>query len=355
MKYPVHSPSRLEQILFDHRLVEERPVSYIYDVKGRASVFRRSLDPNSLNRRLDVHDPEDWDDKSIGSIRGEWFARVLSDCDRVLDIGCGDGWLTNYLAHTIPHVTGIDISPEQIGLARKNKALRHIENVEFHVAALEYLPFDDHVFDGVCFAGNVLTYRTDTRTALREIGRVLVPEGLFVFEQVPIDPSAPFTENILWFVDGGPPILHYGATVGLKNRSYFIYMKPESDAGSKLLDLAGKMSGELTEEQLRACEEIKRSIETGGEALQAIERVEYGGEFLSLSADDFVRVLEEGGFSHIHSWMLPDVNEFVRTLEEHGITGRLRGEDIVPILKALVKASSTQSGWKSSWVSTRKV
>jgi 2-polyprenyl-3-methyl-5-hydroxy-6-metoxy-1,4-benzoquinol methylase len=55
----------------------------------------------------------------------------------VLEIGCGDGRLTWRYADTAAHVTAIEPSVEQIGLAKETLPNNLKGRVEFHVAVLE--------------------------------------------------------------------------------------------------------------------------------------------------------------------------------------------------------------------------
>jgi SAM-dependent methyltransferase len=97
----------------------------------------------------------------------------------VLDVGCGNGWATRLLAEDARQgrVIGIDISDEMIRGARAASA--SIENVEFRVASAEHLPFDDDTFTHA-FSMESLYYYADMEAALKEIRRVLAPDGLFV-------------------------------------------------------------------------------------------------------------------------------------------------------------------------------
>jgi 2-polyprenyl-3-methyl-5-hydroxy-6-metoxy-1,4-benzoquinol methylase len=55
----------------------------------------------------------------------------------VLEIGCGDGRLTWRYADKAAHVTAIEPSAEQIGLAKETLPNNLQGRVEFHVATLE--------------------------------------------------------------------------------------------------------------------------------------------------------------------------------------------------------------------------
>jgi ubiquinone/menaquinone biosynthesis C-methylase UbiE len=100
--------------------------------------------------------------------------RLLGDGPgRLLDLGCGGG--VNALAFE-EHgwtVTGVDISPAQLELARK----RGIEVIEADAADL---PLEDAAFDAVV---SILTHTDvgDFAGLVREAARVLRPGGKFVY------------------------------------------------------------------------------------------------------------------------------------------------------------------------------
>jgi 2-polyprenyl-3-methyl-5-hydroxy-6-metoxy-1,4-benzoquinol methylase len=82
----------------------------------------------------------------------EYVFRQFGDLTgkEVLDFGCGDGENATQLARLGAHVTGIDISPELIDLARQRAVLDGVEeNTEFVAADIEDKPFSDNSFDFV--------------------------------------------------------------------------------------------------------------------------------------------------------------------------------------------------------------
>ena len=94
--------------------------------------------------------------------------------EAILDLGCGDGQLTERLAASGACVVGVDISPEMVEAARG----RGIEAVE---ACAESLPFADRSFDAV-FSNAVLHWIRDQDAMMAEVRRVLKPGGRFVAE-----------------------------------------------------------------------------------------------------------------------------------------------------------------------------
>jgi len=97
---------------------------------------------------------------------------------RVLDVGCGSGLLTEWLAEHGATVTAFDGSGEMAALARRRLG----EDADIHVADLARpLAFAaDQAFDLVV-ASLVLHYVRDWVAVFREFRRVLAPGGAVVF------------------------------------------------------------------------------------------------------------------------------------------------------------------------------
>jgi SAM-dependent methyltransferase len=100
--------------------------------------------------------------------------------ERVLDAGCGTGWLTRCAAEiTGPSgaAWGIDAAPDMIRVAL-GEAARTRNSARFKLAAIEALPFEDASFDVVIASLVIHHLPSDVKaTALREIHRVLKPNG----------------------------------------------------------------------------------------------------------------------------------------------------------------------------------
>jgi len=108
-----------------------------------------------------------------------WFAEALDYAGargvRVLDVGCGQGIdLANYALNGA-EVTGVDLTPRHVSLARQ-----HLEEMglraEVREGDAEALPFEDSSYDRVSSNG-VLHHTPNIDAALGEIRRVLRPEG----------------------------------------------------------------------------------------------------------------------------------------------------------------------------------
>lgn len=98
---------------------------------------------------------------------------------RILDLGCGSGWLSIYLAREGFEVTGMDIAENAVLLGR-NWAQSESLKVTFAVADINEIPYPDSSFDAVV-ANSIfehLTYELALRT-LANLAKVLVPGGTF--------------------------------------------------------------------------------------------------------------------------------------------------------------------------------
>jgi len=95
----------------------------------------------------------------------------------ILDVGCGTGEQTQKLQayYSTAHLTGIDIAPGMIELARR----RH-PALEFSCASVNHLPFSAHSFDLV-FSNMCFHWCNDLTQIFKECYRVLRPGGLLIF------------------------------------------------------------------------------------------------------------------------------------------------------------------------------
>ncbi len=95
--------------------------------------------------------------------------------DRVLDVGCGVGWLCQRFAAGGAKVFGVDLTRQAIELTGRRLALQGLSCVLAQANA-ERLPFRNGSFDFVT-CGGVLHHTPDIDGATDEIFRVLRPGG----------------------------------------------------------------------------------------------------------------------------------------------------------------------------------
>jgi ubiquinone/menaquinone biosynthesis C-methylase UbiE len=94
---------------------------------------------------------------------------------KVLDIGCGNGYVLSRYASKGADVTGIDLTLKAIELSKKRFKLFKLKG-SFRTADAEKLPFADSTFDLVTSMG-VLHHTPDTEKAINEAHRVTKPGG----------------------------------------------------------------------------------------------------------------------------------------------------------------------------------
>lgn len=156
--------------------------------------------------------------RAENAIRAPWILSHLQQNQKILDIGCGAGFLANELAQKGHHVFGIDLSLQSLEIAKKYDKT---QRVEYKYANAYCLPFENQSFDVVC-ALDVLEHVHEPQLLIAEASRVLKPGGLFFFHT--------FNRNILsyllviklveWIVPNTPKDIHV----------YSMFIKPKEFA-----------------------------------------------------------------------------------------------------------------------------
>ena len=100
----------------------------------------------------------------------------LDNSSRVLDIGCGNGKMAEYISDLIQaSVTGIDYIPEAIEQAMKSTRNKR-ELLRFRVANLEFLDFAPESFDAV-IAVDTIFFGRNMAATISGLNRLLKPGG----------------------------------------------------------------------------------------------------------------------------------------------------------------------------------
>ncbi len=133
----------------------------------------------------------EWRDHRMGE-RGDLWHRALIDPAllsvlgsvrgrRVLDIGCGNGYLTRrFRRQGASRAVGVDASAASIRLARRREAARPTGAEFVHADAAHLRRFDDGTFDRAVANMSLMDIR-DARGTVHEAGRLLSAGGRFVF------------------------------------------------------------------------------------------------------------------------------------------------------------------------------
>jgi 2-polyprenyl-6-hydroxyphenyl methylase/3-demethylubiquinone-9 3-methyltransferase len=144
-------------------------------------------------------------------LRNPWVAEQIEktfggrSCS-VLDLGCGGGFLSNYLATLGHRVTGLDETEDSLLVAARHDASGTVKYDRGDATSLRY---DSESFDVVC-AMDFLEHVEEPERVVRQAARVLAPSGLFFFHT--------FNRNWLswlviikgveWFVKNTPVDMH---------------------------------------------------------------------------------------------------------------------------------------------------
>lgn len=106
------------------------------------------------------------------------FAKQFCTGKKVLDIACGEGYGSAYLAKFASHTTGVDISAEAIDHARNKYGGTHIE---FVLSDAVQLPFDNEYFDTiVSFETLEHLSSEDQQLYITELLRILKKDGILI-------------------------------------------------------------------------------------------------------------------------------------------------------------------------------
>jgi len=166
--------------------------------------------------------------RSESKLLNAWVAEELrapfgSRPLRILDVGCGAGFLANPLARDGHVVTGIDLSGESLRVAQRHDSTRSVEYLPMDARTLA---FPDATFDVVCMM-DFLEHLEERDAAIGEASRVLKPGGRLFFHTFNRTPLSWLIaiKGVEWSVMNTPKNMHV----------YSLFLKP-----SELRDICGR-------------------------------------------------------------------------------------------------------------------
>jgi SAM-dependent methyltransferase len=131
-----------------------------------ADTWHRNFGEKDPNRR-DLLDPIIFE--TLGDIKRK----------RILDAGCGDGYLSRKLAQQGAIVTAVDCSHRMLAFAQAEEQYDPL-SIIYHNGDIASLPFlADRSFDAVV-TNNVIQDAADFGGAFREFSRILKPGGIYL-------------------------------------------------------------------------------------------------------------------------------------------------------------------------------
>ena len=111
------------------------------------------------------------------------FAKITSG-KRLLDVGCGTGFILSLAHSCFEEVYGIDITPAMLDIAASKHREQKVKNVKLIQASSDELPFPDSYFDVVTAYG-FLHHLQDLLPTFSEVYRVLKNGGIFYTDEDP--------------------------------------------------------------------------------------------------------------------------------------------------------------------------
>jgi phosphoethanolamine N-methyltransferase len=128
---------------------------------------------------------------------------VELDGKAVLDLGCGTGGITRFLAQTYrpASIVGIDVDRGLIARASKDAAAAGLDGrVTFRTVAPGPLPFADGSFD-VVFSKDAMVHIEDKEALFADIHRVLRPGGRVAASDWMSATDGPFSAAMAYYLD----------------------------------------------------------------------------------------------------------------------------------------------------------
>ncbi len=112
----------------------------------------------------------------------------------ILELGCGAGYFTKELARSGAEIVAIDVSADLLEIAKANCPA---SNVRYEIQDACALTHPDAIFDSV--VGSSILHHLEIEAALREMCRVLKPNGTIYFtEPNMLNPQIALQKNIPW-------------------------------------------------------------------------------------------------------------------------------------------------------------
>jgi len=123
--------------------------------------------------------------------------QLVTNCQpkRVLDIATGTGDLAINIAKntSAEKIIGLDISEGMLKVGKQKVAKEKLQNVELILGDSEKTPFSDSSFDAITVAFGIRNFET-LEKGLKEILRVLKPNGTFVILETSVPSKSPYKQ-----------------------------------------------------------------------------------------------------------------------------------------------------------------
>ena len=154
----------------------------------------------------------------------KWRKKVVKIVDQtnpksILDIATGTGDLAIALAKTnADKIIGLDISSGMLDIGKQKILKEKLEKtIDMVLADSENMPFEDNTFDAITVAFGVRNFET-LEKGLKEILRVLKPNGIFVILETSVPAKTPFKQGYKLYTKHMLPLI--GKMFSKDNNAY---------------------------------------------------------------------------------------------------------------------------------------
>jgi 2-polyprenyl-6-hydroxyphenyl methylase/3-demethylubiquinone-9 3-methyltransferase len=139
--------------------------------------YQKNLNASKLQKCYEVAPPRI---QQLLRAEIDFILSKISIDDTVLDLGCGYGRVAIELAKHAKKIIGIDISQDNIELAKK--LYQHIDNLEFYKMNAVELNFPADMFDvTICVQNGISAFKEDPYLLVAEALRVTKKGGTLLF------------------------------------------------------------------------------------------------------------------------------------------------------------------------------
>ncbi|WP_187388182.1 bifunctional demethylmenaquinone methyltransferase/2-methoxy-6-polyprenyl-1,4-benzoquinol methylase UbiE [Seonamhaeicola marinus] len=174
-----------------------------------------SGDYDGLNRVISFGIDVKWRKKVVELVRA-------TNPESILDIATGTGDLAINLAKTnASKIIGLDISSGMLEIGKekiKSKGLN--DKIEMVLGDSENMPFEDNTFDAITVSFGIRNFET-LENGLKEILRVLKPNGVFVILETSVPTKAPYKQGYKIYTKSILPLI---GKIFSKDRSAYKYL-----------------------------------------------------------------------------------------------------------------------------------
>ena len=167
-----------------------------------------------------LHIDTTWQFKEMITFRDEIVKETNSET--ILDIASGTGDLAINLAETnATKIVGLDISSGMLEVGKEKIKKKALETkIDMILADSENMPFVNNSFDAITVAFGVRNFET-LENGLKEIYRVLKPNGTFVILETSIPTKTPYKQGYKFYSKNILPVI---GKLFSKDRSAYKYL-----------------------------------------------------------------------------------------------------------------------------------